>query len=273
MTLFGSPAYLRAAAAHDGGTPAVIALHGVSVPMIAQPDGGLHTPYGYPLPEGESDAAALGAAAAAAVGCPHAWRAALAPLGRGAALAGALRERLAPVSSRPVCVHDLDSGEPLERFEAGARSMVRRALRAGGRLEVGPVTTTFGALYRGAMDAVGSPSHYRFGDDYLLALNAAGARQFALHDQHGLAAAALFMIAPPEATYHLSARRRDPAPAPGAANLLVAEGLRHCRDAGAEYCYLGGGTSTGGDDPLLAFKQTMATRTVDRPVFEHAGAA
>jgi hypothetical protein len=272
MTLFGSPAYLRAAAAHDGGTPQIVALHGVSVPMIARPDGGLHTPYGYPLPEGEAGEIALRAAAQAAVSCRRSWRVALSPLGRGAALAAALGECLAPASSRPICVHDLGAHEPIERFQRGARSMVRRALRAGGHVEAGPVTSAFGPLYRGAMELAASAAHYRFGDDYLLALNAAGAQQFMLHDEHGLAAAAVFLVAPPEATYHLSARRREPPPPPGAANLLIAEGLQQCRAAGAEHCYLGGGISTAHDDPLLAFKRTMATRIVDRPVFEHAGA-
>ena len=151
--------------------------------------------------------------------------------------------------------------------------MVRRALRSGARIEAGPVDAAFGALYRATMEAVGAAPHYHFGDEYLLGLNAAGAVQLALHDEHGLAAAALFLIAAPEATYHLSARRSTPPAPPGAANLLIGEGLARAQAAGAEHCYLGGGTAEAADDPLLRFKRAMATRTLERPTFEHAGAS
>jgi hypothetical protein len=117
------------------------------------------------------------------------------------------------------------------------------------------------------MDVLGADPLYRFGDDYFAALDAAGAVQLLLHDEHGVAAGAVFLRGAPEASYHLSARRSDPPPPPGAANLLIAEGLELCRAAGAARCYLGGGTSTAADDPLLAFKRAMATRVVDRPTF------
>jgi hypothetical protein len=166
-------------------------------------------------------------------------------------------------------VHDLDWEEPLSRFTASAQGMVRRALKLGARLDVGSPTAEFGALYRANMDALEARPEYYFDDDYLLALAGAGAVQVAARDEHGLAAAALFLVGPPESSYHLSARRLDPLPPPGAANLILADGLRLCRDAGASHCYLGGGRMTGADDPLLQFKAGMSTRVVKRPTFEH----
>ena len=270
MTPFAVPEYLDACAAHDGGVPATIALSGVRLTMIERLDSGLHTPYGYPQPEGETAPDALRAAVGAALACRRPWRVALAPLGRGAALASALAERLAPSSVRPICIHDLGPDAPEERFAPTARSMIRRALRAGAEVEEGPVDREFGRLYRAAMDATGAPSHYRFQDAYLERLNAAGGTQLTVRDADGLAAAAVFLIGSDEATYHLSARRAEPPPAPGSANLLIAEGLRRCAEAGAAHCYLGGGRGLEPDDALLRFKQTMATRLVERPTFEHA---
>jgi hypothetical protein len=171
---------------------------------------------------------------------------------------------------RAICVHDLGPEAPEERFAPAARSMVRRALRAGAEVEEGPVDADFGTLYRAAMDATEAPAHYRFGDSYLERLNAAGGTQLAVRDEDGLAAAAVFLIGSDEASYHLSARRAEPPPAPGSANLLIAEGLRRCAEAGAAHCYLGGGRGLERDDALLRFKRTMATRVVQRPTFEHA---
>lgn len=266
---FGTAAYLRASAAHDGGEPERLSLGDVRVPVVAAPDGSVHTPYGYPQPGGDTGEQALAAAADAAWSHPRPWRFQLAPVGPGAAFAAALAERGAVAGSRPICVHDLGAGDPLDRFQPEARTMVRRALRDGVRIEAGEVTPAFGALYRAAMEALDAPAHYRFADTYLLGLNAAGAKQWLLRDEHGLAAAALFLVGHGEASYHLSARRGAPDPPPGATNLLIAEGLRHCAEAGATLCYLGGGRTAAADDALLRFKRPMATRILDRPTFVH----
>ena len=205
--LFGTDAYLRASAEHDGGKPDTLALGDVRVPVIVAPDGAMHTPYGYPRPGGDTGAQALASVAAtAAWSLPRPWRFQLAPAGPGAAFAAALAERGPAADSRPICVHDLDGGDPLDRFRPEARTMVRRAQREGVRMAVSS-DPAFGVLYRAAMDALDAPAHYRFADAYLLALNAAGAKQWLLHDEHGLAAAALFLVGDGEASYHLSARR------------------------------------------------------------------
>jgi hypothetical protein len=268
--LFGSAAYLIACAGHDGGTAATVDLSGVSLPVVVEPGGGLHTPYGYPQPHGQCRPEALRELAAAAAVCERPWRCALAPIGPGAELAAVLAEHVEPKSSRPICIHDLDEEEPLARFTGSARGMVRRAIRLRVRIECAPPTPEFGALYRANMQALAAAPEYWFDDGYLLALRDAGATQVMAYDGAGLAAAALFLIGAPEASYHLSARRVDPAPPPGVMNLILLEGLRQCRGAGASHCYLGGGRTAAPDDPLLRFKASMSTRTVERPTFEHA---
>jgi hypothetical protein len=268
--LFGSAAYLAACARHDGGAPATIDLEGISLPVVVEPAGGLHTPYGYPQPQGDCGPDALHELATAAAACQRRWRCAVAPVGPGAELAMTLAKHVEPRGSRPICIHDLGYEEPMARFSGTARAMVRRAIKLGVEIDCGTVTPEFGALYRANMEALEAGPEYWFDDDYLLALGDAGAKQVAARDGLGLAAAALFLIGAPEASYHLSARRLDPAPPPGVMNLILAEGLRHCRDAGASHCYLGGGRTAAHDDPLLRFKASMSTRTVERPIFEHA---
>jgi hypothetical protein len=267
---FGSAAYLAACARHDGGTPATVQLGGVSVPVVVEHGGGLHTPYGYPQPYGDCRPETAREFASAAVRCARRWRCALSPVGFGAELAEALGAQMRPSGSRPIAIHDLDDDEPTSRFSSSARGMVRRAMKLDVETACGPPTPEFSELYRANMDSLDARAEYYFDDDYMVAMRQAGTVQVSASDGDGLAAAALFLIAAPEASYHLSARRLDPAPPPGATNLIIAEGLRQCRDAGAKLCYLGGGRATDVDDPLLKFKAAMSTRIVDRPVFEHA---
>jgi hypothetical protein len=268
--LFGSAAYLAATARHDGGMAATVELGDVWLPVVVEPDGGLHTPYGYPQPQGDFGREALAELVAAALACKRRWRCALAPVGPAADLVALLAERVEPSARRPICIHDLDHEEPLTRFAGTARAKVRRAIKLGVQTDCGPVNAEFGELYRANMGALEAAPEYRFDDEYLLALGDAGAVQVTARDGQGVAGAGLFLIDAPEASYHLSARRLEPAPPPGVINLILADGLRHCRDAGATHCYLGGGRTVALDDPLLQFKVGMSTRTVERPTFEYS---
>jgi hypothetical protein len=261
---FEHPAYLQASAEHEGTEPVVLEAGAGRLALLAGA-GTLHTVYGYPQPLG---AATEVADALAAIDVP--LRVALSPLGAGAELAEALRGRLPLADERAICVTDLDS-DPADVFDSAARSMVRRALREGSSVEIGAVRPDFGRLYRRAMDAIGADHLYRFGDPYLAAMGRAGAFQVTVSDPHGVAAAALFLTRGPEATYHLSARRDEPRPVPGAANLVLLEGLRECARRGAQACILGGGRSGDPKDALLRFKSGMSTRTVTRPTFSTGG--
>jgi hypothetical protein len=117
---------------------------------------------------------------------------------------------------------------------------------------------------------MGAADLYRFSDAYMAAMGSAGAFQVTVMDPYGVAAAALFLTRGPEATYHLSARRDEPRPVPGAANLVLLEGLRECARRGAQACLLGGGRSGDPKDALLRFKSGMSTRTLTRPTFSTA---
>lgn len=260
---FEHPSYVRASAEHEGTEPVVLDAGGGRLVLLAG-GGSLHTVYGYPQPAGAATAVAD---ALAAIDVP--LRVALSPLGAGGELAQALRARLPLADERAICVTDLDS-DPMEVFDASARSMVRRALREGSSVEVGAVRSDFGPMYRRAMDAMGAADLYRFSDAYMAAMGSAGAFQVTVMDPYGVAAAALFLTRGPEATYHLSARRDEPRPVPGAANLVLLEGLRECARRGAQACLLGGGRSGDPKDALLRFKSGMSTRTLTRPTFSTA---
>lgn len=261
---FEHPAYLQASAEHEGTEPVLLEAGNGRLALLAGA-GTLHTVYGYPQPLGVT---ADVADALAAIDLP--LRVALSPLGAGAELADALRGRLRLADERAICVTDLDS-DPEDVFDPAARSMVRRALREGSRAEVGAVQLDFGPLYRRAMDAMGAADLYRFSDAYVGAMGQAGAFQVTVRDPAGVAAAALFLTRGREATYHLSARRDEPRPVPGAANLVLLEGLRECARRGAEACILGGGRSGDPKDALLRFKSGMSTRTLTRPTFSTGG--
>ena len=167
---FEHPSYVRASAEHEGTEPVVLDAGGGRLVLLAG-GGSLHTVYGYPQPVGAATAVAD---ALAAIDVP--LRVALSPLGAGGELAQALRARLPLADERAICVTDLDS-DPMEVFDASARSMVRRALREGSSVEVGAVRSDFGPMYRRAMDAMGAADLYRFSDAYMAAMGSAGAFQ------------------------------------------------------------------------------------------------
>jgi len=247
--------------------PFVVEAGTARLTLLRGDDGGFHTVYGYPHPVGQISEEDLAALASALCQLDAPLRIALSPLGSGAALARHLAGKLTITSRRPICVADLD-GDPLERFAAKAQAKVRRAVKQGVVAEVSPVTRDFGMLYRGAMDVLGADQLYCFDDAYFSALAEAGAFQVTASDDHGICASALFLVGGSESSYHLSARRTDPVPAPGAVNLVVLTGLRECARRNASHCILGGGTTGEEDDPLLKFKAGMATRTLIRPTFE-----
>jgi hypothetical protein len=261
---FEHAAYLQASAEHEGTEPVLVESGGGRLALLTGA-GTLHTVYGYPQPLG-----VVTDVADALVAIDVPLRVALSPLGAGAELAEALRGRLPLVDERAICVTDLDS-DPTDVFDPAARSMVRRALRDGSSVEISAVRRDFGPLYRGAMEAMGAADLYRFSDAYVAGMGQAGAFQVTVSDPGGVAAAALFLTRGHEATYHLSARRGEPRPVPGAANLVLLEGLRECARRGAEACILGGGRSGDPTDALLRFKSGMSTRTLTRPTFSTDG--
>jgi hypothetical protein len=260
---FEQPSYVRACAVHEGAESCALEAGGLSIALLREPEGALHTVYGYPVPYGDGDIDAL---AAALSGIANPVRVALSPIGPGADLAGALARRLAPVSSRPISVTALDD-DPLAVFQPRAKGAVRRAQAAGVAVDVGELAPWFGPFYRATMEAMQASPLYRFGDRYFELLAEVPNVLVSVRDGAGVAVAALFIAHGDTASYHLAARRAQPEPPPGTANLAVLEGLREVRKVGARTAILGGGRAPDADDPLLRFKRSMATDVLPRPTF------
>ena len=144
--------------------------------------------------------------------------------------------------------------------------MVRRAERSG--LEVQSASgedafLKFVSLYLNAMDRLGADNYYQFSETYFQGLRqlleTSGWLWAAVRDA-AWSTAAVFLKGSRWAHYHLSAStpdRRDP----GATNLLIAKAALVARDGGLERLHLGGGVTSDPKDPLLLFKQSMATDT------------
>jgi hypothetical protein len=262
---FDLPEYVAASARHTATTPVLGEAGGASLPLLRAADGGLRTVYGYPhglgAPEG------VDALAAALVSHARAWLA-LAPFGPGAALATALEARLAPAGVRPICVAEPAGEDGLATFTGRARRAARTARSRGATSAVAPVAPWFGAFYRAAMQQLDALAVYRFDDAYFAALAAQNHYVTCVEDEHGIAAAMLWLVDRDAAWYHLGGRRSDPPAVVGAMNLCTAEGLAEAFRRGIPLGVLGGGRSAGDDDALFAFKRQMASDVVLRPVFE-----
>jgi hypothetical protein len=226
----------------------------------------VRTVYGYPQPLGDTGDEALSRLADALAEDSNPLHVALSPLGAGGRLAEFLTDRLPVAGVRQLWMVDLER-DPLAGFNRAAQAKVRRALRGGAKVEVGPVRPSFVPLYRSAMEDRSAEAIYRFDDQYFGALPAADAFQVSITDPSGLSAAVVFLSRGDQASYHLSARRATPPSVPGAANLALAGGLEECARRGARACLLGGGLTGAVDDPLFMFKASMATSAIARPTF------
>jgi hypothetical protein len=259
---FDEPSYVAASADHTGTTPVLVEAGGAGLALLRAADGGLRTPYGYPHAlGGDPDALAAGLA-----GLRGLWLA-LAPFGPGGALAAALAPRLAPESVRPICVADLDGEDRLATFDSRSRRAARTAVTRGGTVSVAPLAAWFGPFYRAAMEELSALDVYRFDDAYFAALAVQDHYVVRVDDEHGIAAAMLWLVDGSAAWYHLGGRRAEPAPVVGAMNLCTAEGLAEAARRGRALAVLGGGRGIGEDDALFAFKRRMSTRSLPRHVF------
>lgn len=259
---YDHPAYLAAAAAHEGGE--VVRLDG-GLALLRLADGTLRGAYGYPQPADPY----VAAGALSLLDAP--WTLTFAAVGPAAVLADELRGAgLACTGTRDLAVAALAPDEdPLETCaDRRGRRSVRTALRDGCTATVAPLDpVAFGALYADAMAALDAAPIYRFGPSYFEALTAVPGWVVNVHDAHGLAAAALWLDGAPAASYHLGGRRSTPEPPRGAMHLALLEGLREAARRGRPLGLLGGGRTAAADDPLLAFKAQLAPDRVARPTF------
>ncbi len=163
-------------------------------------------------------------------------------------------------TDRSVIAIDLTPGDLFASYSGRARTAIRKAERAG--LHVAWETpecavTQFPAFYRRCMQEIGADAFYLFSDAYFeRLLHLPGARVLSVAHGEERICMGLFLFGPKQAEYHLSGTLQASRQS-GATNLLLHAAAKAARSAGCLTLYLGGGTSTRADDPLLRFKASF----------------
>jgi hypothetical protein len=146
-------------------------------------------------------------------------------------------------------------------YSVRGRNTLRKAQRAGlvaSWEDPGRSGEQFAALYTDAMRRIGASDFYHFGPEYFGALFALPyARVLAVRQAGMLVAAAVVLCGPQVMEYHLSGTTPE-GRALGATNLLIHEAALCGKMEGCSWFYLGGGTDSSADNPLLRFKESFA---------------
>lgn len=162
---------------------------------------------------------------------------------------------------RAVVMIDLRVPDLLASYSGRARTAVKKALREGleARWESPAVArASFPQFYRRSMSEIGASEFYQFDDAYFEALmNMPGARTLSVVRGDERLSMAIFLFGPVQVEYHLSGTSAEGRKA-GATNLLLHAAAESARESGCQWFYLGGGTTTAADDPLLKFKSSFA---------------
>jgi Acetyltransferase (GNAT) domain len=266
-----SPAYCAADARRDPSvTPryllfrsgAAILLH--SVHEAAIPGGGTdwQSPYGYGGPVG-SDLSKASLRAAWAEFDENARECAVVaeflrfhPMaGNHLFYPGTVRE------DRPVVAVELGCGDLAATYTVRGRNTLRKAERAGLVASWENPTAfrdTFVALYLEAMQRLGASDFYAFGAPYFESLLPLPfVRLLTVRRQDEVLAAAVFLFGAAVVEYHLSGTTQEGRRL-GATNLLLHAAAVQGQLEGRSELYLGGGTDSSPDNPLLRFKESFA---------------
>jgi hypothetical protein len=264
-SVYESERYVTASAEHVGASVETVEAGGAVLPLLRYADSSLRTVYGLPRPSGVDDSDALSALGDRLAVPGVALTAVLSPLEPGPRLAAMLRDRGARITGRrPICIAELGDTDPSESFDSRARRAIRTARKRGASTTVAAVAPWFGAFYRAAMEQLSAEQIYLFSDRYFEALASLPHFQLTVEDEHGPAAAALFLHDGREAYYHLGGRRCDPEPVVGAMSLALGEGVCEAWRRGCRLAVLGGGRTDNADDSLLVFKRQLAPSLRDR---------
>ncbi len=268
-SVYEQATYLEASAAHVGAEVLHVEAGGAMLPLLRAPDGSWRTVYGLPRPLGADSPETLAALADRLAREHLPLVAILSPLHPGYALGELLEARgLRRTSERLICVAELGVEDPEQGFDKRARRAIRTALARGASARISAPQPSFGPFYREAMQALGAADVYRFRDGYFEALASLPSYEVTVEDDHGVAAAALFLHDGRESYYHLGGRRNSPEPPVGAMSLALAEGIREAWRRGCELAVLGGGRGDAPDDSLLAFKRQLAPCALPRLCLE-----
>lgn len=168
-------------------------------------------------------------------------------------------------ADRACVVMSLGEGDLRQAYDVRARTAVRKAEKKGAVVVELPreeIAERFAAFYREGMRLIGADAFYLFNDAYFEALSKLEAiRLLACELEGEWLAAGLFLTGPLIWEYHLSASTKR-GRSMSATNLLIDAAARLGRDAGARQLYLGGGTNSAPDNPLLFFKSGFAPATL-----------
>lgn len=162
---------------------------------------------------------------------------------------------------RRVVAVDLAEIDLATSYSVRGRNAIRKGQQAGLRVAwESPCgfRQSFATLYREAMQRIGAGDFYLFNDDYFSHLfGLPGIRPVAVRREERLVAAAVFLFGPRVVEYHLSATTPEGRSA-GATNVLLHEAASVGHREGRTTLYLGGGTDSRPDNPLLRFKESFA---------------
>jgi hypothetical protein len=163
---------------------------------------------------------------------------------------------------RAVVAVDVASPDLLDSYSGRARTAVRKAQKTGlsARWETSEsALAQFPGFYRAAMLEMGADPFYLFDDAYFAAVLALPAARVltVLLDERAVSMG-LFLFGPSIAEYLLSGTT-SAGRAAGATNLLIHCAATRAAEEGLVRLYLGGGTNSADDNPLLNFKASFAT--------------
>ena len=165
---------------------------------------------------------------------------------------------------RPVVSLDLRAADLIPTYAVRGRNTLRKAQRAGLAAtweDLPAFQDEFAALYRDAMQRIGATDYYLFGTEYFQSLcGLPGTHVLSIRLAGRVLAAAVFLFGPDVMEYHLSATTPE-GRSLGATNLLLHEAACAGKARGLTAFYLGGGTDSCPDNPLLRFKESFAAAT------------
>jgi hypothetical protein len=168
------------------------------------------------------------------------------------------------VQSRPVVCVDLEQDDISAGYAVRQRQALKKAAAAGLAYEEAALATVvreFAAFYRAGMGAIGADPFYLFADSYFEALVASGLARvgYCRSPDGAWLGAALFLDGEGIREYHLAATCAQGRKANASGFVLHHAGLA-ARERGLRRLYLGGGSDTRPDNPLLFFKSAFSPR-------------
>ena len=167
------------------------------------------------------------------------------------------------VDNRQVVCVDLTREDVASGYAPRLRQTLKKPSRAGVAYEEVPLGANareFGDFYRQAMGEIGADTFYLFDDAYFEQLAQSGLAKLGICRGSAAGkwlAAALFLDGRGVREYHLAATT-EAGRQLAASSFILHEAAMSARRLGMKNLYLGGGTDTRADNPLLFFKSAFS---------------